>query len=185
MVTGVRRLIGVTDIVPGITRAFTVATTAGTTVGTDTAKRLIDLNRLQPSQRRDRRPAYAGRRSSSYEKRAFKRCLYSHARLVAPLIRVIRPRFFARDLGFVVDLGAATDVAAARSAASHFHDKSDYGRGFLSHGLRIRVSGRKAIRLAHRLFAEQGQRDPAEQFAPLAGNDTFVQGRVIKMQEPT
>ncbi len=90
-----------------------------------------------------------------YERRALNRCLYTHARLLAPFLRLVRPRFFDPDLAFIEYLGRTTNTSEAHDAASEFHDKGAVEKGFLGRDLRIRASGFKAIKLARQLFSEE------------------------------
>ena len=51
---------------------------------------------------------------SEYEDRAFRKCLYWHARMLAPVVRRLKPDFFAEDLKFKDFVaGASPDDAAA------------------------------------------------------------------------
>src|SRR5208282_6898568 len=81
---------------------------------------------------------------ADYEERAFRKCLYWHARLAAPLIRMIRPNFFREDLKLIGYLGEATDT---REATADLMEYSMTNRGsgrFLQTAFNLRVSGRKA-----------------------------------------
>jgi hypothetical protein len=91
---------------------------------------------------------------SEYEERAFRKCLYLHARPLAPLIRLISPNFFAEDFKFMRYLGDSTSLREVRVDRMNFHDANRSNPKFLRTALRIRVSGRKATRLAQRLYAE-------------------------------
>jgi len=92
---------------------------------------------------------------AEYEERAFKRCLYWHARLVTPVVRRLSPRFFADDLRFIQELGLTSDWRAARSEVLAFQDENRATGGLWRNRLRLRVSGRKAADLAQRLFSEE------------------------------
>lgn len=89
---------------------------------------------------------------SEYEERAFRHCLYAHARFLAPSLRGLNPDFFSQDFAFIRYLGEATGMREARAQAADFQDANRAKPSFLRTGLRIRVSGRKAGRLAQRLF---------------------------------
>lgn len=91
----------------------------------------------------------------AYEERAFRQCLYWHARFLAPVIRRLSPRFFAEDFRLIRDLGATTDWREANSEVLNFQDTNRAKASMLRTGLRIRVSGRKASDLANRLFSTQ------------------------------
>ena len=93
--------------------------------------------------------------ASEYEARAFRKCLYWHARLLAPVVRMLNSDFFAADLKFIRYLGAATDLQEATVDLLNFRDLTLRNRGSWRTDLRIRVSGRKAGRLVHELFAAE------------------------------
>src|SRR5262245_37569598 len=92
---------------------------------------------------------------SEYQEKAFWECLYWHARLFAPVLRRLKPDFFTPDFDFIRYLGNASGFREARANAADFRDGAR--RNFLRNALKIRVSGRKAARLAQRLFSEAPQ----------------------------
>src|SRR6266853_1154354 len=91
---------------------------------------------------------------SANEERALKKCLYWHARVLAPLVRKLNPDLFAEDFKFIRYLGAATDLREVSVDVLNFRDVNRGNPSFLRISLRIRVSGRKATQLAHQLFTE-------------------------------
>jgi hypothetical protein len=95
---------------------------------------------------------------SEYETRAFKECLYWHARLLAPVLQRVKADWFGKDFKFIRYLGEATDVREANAEAAGFHDANFASRDFCRSRLKIRVSGRKATTLANELFS--GTREP-------------------------
>ena len=88
----------------------------------------------------------------AYELRAFRKCLYWHARLLAPALRRLLPGFFAEDLKFIRNLGESTGVRDADVDILNFHDVNLGNPAFWRTGCKIRVSGRRASRLARQLF---------------------------------
>ena len=82
----------------------------------------------------------------------FRKCLYWHARLLAPMVRILKPDFFAEDFKFIRFLGAATDLQEATVDLLNFRDMNLGKRSFWRTDLKIRVSGRKASRLVHELY---------------------------------
>src|SRR5262249_23735572 len=92
---------------------------------------------------------------SEYEEMALEHCLYRHARLVAPLVRMLSPNFFAEDLKFIRYLGASAGFREAEVDLLNFRDANTGTGSFLRTTLKLRVSGRKAGRLAQQLFAEE------------------------------
>ena len=90
--------------------------------------------------------------SAEFEDRAFRECLYWHARLLAPLLRWVRPGFFDKDLKFIRYLGAATDWVEAKVDIYNFCLANIGDPSLGRQDLRLRVSGRKASRLARELL---------------------------------
>src|SRR5208282_5272866 len=82
-----------------------------------------------------------------YEERAFRKFLYFHAGLLAPVVRAIIPGFFHDDFQFIRYLGEAVDARQAKVDVLDFKDLDRKRWRLLHSGLMIRVSGRKARRL--------------------------------------
>ena len=91
--------------------------------------------------------------TSQYEERVFEECLYWHARLLAPVVRRLRPDFFAEDFKFIGYLGTSTGLREVSVDVANFRDANAGEQSFWRSTLRLRVSGRKASRLAQQLFA--------------------------------
>ncbi len=85
--------------------------------------------------------------------------LYWHARMLAPVIRAIKRDSFLEDFKFIRYLGEALDTRQAKVDVLDFKDSDRKHWRLLHSGLRIRVSHRKARRLAFQLL---GQADQAE-----------------------
>jgi hypothetical protein len=98
---------------------------------------------------------------AEYEKRAFRKCLFWHARFFAPLVRAIDREFFVEDFKFIRYLGDSIGRREANVELLDFNDSNRRHWRLLRTTLKIRVSGRKAIRLASQLFREAGQADAA------------------------
>ena len=94
-----------------------------------------------------------------YEKRAFRKCLYWHARMLAPVIRKIKGDFFLEDFKFIRFLGASSGLREAASDVKNFNDVNRGSGSWLRIELKIRVSGQKANRLTYELFQEDRQAD--------------------------
>src|SRR5258708_33532548 len=90
---------------------------------------------------------------SEYAERAFRECSYWHARLLAPVLLQVKPKFFAEDFKFIRYLGEATDVREANANAADFQDANFARSWSWRRRLKLRVSGRKATRLAYGLFS--------------------------------
>jgi hypothetical protein len=69
---------------------------------------------------------------SRYERLAFRKCLYWHARLVASMIWILNPNFFSQDLKFIQLLGESSDVEEARLDLLNFQDTNLDGKPYLS-----------------------------------------------------
>jgi len=97
-----------------------------------------------------------------YEQRALRRFLYPHARLLVPLLRFLTPDLFSPDLKFIRRIGGASDLRDATNDVVDFNHLNSNGSGFWRTGLRLRVSGRKAGRLARLLFLEAANQRPKQ-----------------------
>lgn len=95
-----------------------------------------------------------------YEERALGKCLYWHAKLLSPLLLRVRPEFFAPDFNFIRYLGEATRMQEVRADAAGFRETNLARRSFWRTTVRIRVSGRKATRLAQELFSDARRTNP-------------------------
>jgi len=98
---------------------------------------------------------------SEYERRAFRKCLYFHAKFLAPLLLVLKPDLFAEDFKFIRYLGASTGLREVGLDLLNFRDANRGKPGFWRTSLNLRVSGRKAGRLARELFAKERPAEPA------------------------
>ena len=100
---------------------------------------------------------------SEFEERAFRTCLYWRARVLAPLIRIIGPRYFDRDFALIRYLAKTPGWRDAMNELSAYMEANDTKGGFARKILRIRISARKVGQLAGRLFerhAEEGHAGP-------------------------
>jgi|GEM_PF-1187646 hypothetical protein len=88
-----------------------------------------------------------------YAEQAFRKCLYGHAKLLVGILRLWNADFFFEDLKFIEALGVAVDSKEVRADAANFRDVNRHGRGFLRTAWRLRVSGRKAMRMGRELFS--------------------------------
>ena len=88
-----------------------------------------------------------------YEERAFRQCLYWHARLLGPVLRFFNPGLFDNDRKFIRYLGAATDWQEAKTDVNNFYVLNEGKASFWREALRLRVSGRKATKLARQLLS--------------------------------
>jgi hypothetical protein len=92
-----------------------------------------------------------------YAEHAFRKCLYAHAKPLVGILRLWNADFFFEDLKFIEAMGVAVDSKEVRADAANFRDVNRHGRGFLRTAWRLRVSGRKAMRMARDLFSTAGE----------------------------
>lgn len=90
-----------------------------------------------------------------YEERAFRACLYPHARLVAPIIRALAPKFFERDFALIQYLASAPGRRHAMNEIAAYMEANESKGGFFRKVLRIRISARKASGLLGELFVRR------------------------------
>jgi hypothetical protein len=105
----------------------------------------------EPTSTRDLRSLFCERLNcppSEFEKRVFRKCLYFHARLTAPLLRWLDPGWFERDLLFIRDFGNAKNRQQVTAELDAFHYREHLLPRYARVSLRLRVSVRKANKLA-------------------------------------
>ena len=73
----------------------------------------------------------------------------------APVLRKLKPDLFAEDFKFIRYLGASTGLSKAGLDLLDFRHVNLGKRSFWRISLRIRLSSRKASRLAQQLFAQE------------------------------
>jgi hypothetical protein len=118
------------------------------------SKRILMTSTDSPSTR-DLRTLFCERFAcppSQFEKRALSKCLYFHARLLAPLLRWLNPNYFERDLRFIHYFGNAKDWPEVSAEVLALRYQDLLHPRFSRNALRLRVSGRKANKLATTLF---------------------------------
>lgn len=76
----------------------------------------------------------------------FRRTLYAHARLLAPILRVLRPQHFAADYEFINGVGLLRRFRDYALEAEEFAHHPD-NRGILRVTLNLRISSRRMRRL--------------------------------------
>ena len=108
--------------------------------------------------------------ATDFERRAFWRCLYPHARFFAPLILLLYRDFFVSDRMLLRSIAEAVHMQRVRDEVRDFFWDSN-NRGWLRHAIRIRVSGQRVKDLARDFLPEGGSRLP---FPPTAavGSDS-------------
>lgn len=84
---------------------------------------------------------------SEYAQRAFRHCLYPHARLVASFLRMFAPRYFLRDELLIRCVGMAADANDVQREVDTFQDSNRQRWSLLRDTLLIRVSGRRVMAL--------------------------------------
>lgn len=89
----------------------------------------------------------------------FRRTLYSHARVVLPLVRWFNPRHFLADYEFIEDVGHLRSLEDFSLAlGSYVEHPANWG--VLRRRLRIRVSARHMLLIVRQTFAPVGQSLP-------------------------
>ena len=90
--------------------------------------------------------------ASEFEEQALRRCLYWRARLLAPLIRTIQPRFFEPDFALIRYLGTPVGRRNAINELAAYIETIKARGGFARKILRFRVSARKTSDLIALVF---------------------------------
>jgi hypothetical protein len=82
----------------------------------------------------------------AYERAMFQRCLYPHARFLAPLVRLLWPAHFTADLDFVRSVGRLRRFREFSYEAEEFaHHPAN--RGFWRQTANVRISSRALRRV--------------------------------------
>jgi len=92
-----------------------------------------------------------------YEERVFWRCLHRHAIPVAILIHWINPEVFREDFDLIHEIGGMNDPLLFRGELDYFHGRNVRHDGWLRRYLRMRVSGRRMLKLKDALFSDVPQ----------------------------
>lgn len=85
---------------------------------------------------------------AEFEKRAFWRCLYPHATVAARLIQLVNPDYFEPDLRTLRHIGNASTVTHLLAEVNSFRADYRMRSRFLYDVLRLRISGKRVLRLA-------------------------------------
>ena len=89
---------------------------------------------------------------SQYVRKAFRKCLYRRALLLAPLLELLWRDFFQVDLDAIERLGAAQSWKELNTELRAFQSNSQLRGRLLRSQFRLRVSGNRIRRLAVQLF---------------------------------
>lgn len=106
---------------------------------------------------------------AKYAENAFRRCLYPHARVLAPIIHLLAPSYFTLDYELLQGLSAAVDLTDVRACVDNFSQANSWSGSFFRTVLRLRVSGRRTTRLADQLFQEAERSQPFAEEAAASG----------------
>jgi hypothetical protein len=92
---------------------------------------------------------------ADFERQLFSRCLYRHARTLAPVLSKMDPDFFREDFSFIADLATASTHAEVRMELDRFRGRNLRDRNWLRKNLSLRISGKRVLHLSRKLFASQ------------------------------
>lgn len=107
-----------------------------------------------PSSSKEFRNAFCERfncRRPEFEGKVFWRCLYPHAVPIAKLIMLVDSDYFQEDFEAIRHLGNASTVADVLAEVNSLHDNYRAHSKFFREVLRIRISGKRLLRLAQKL----------------------------------
>lgn len=107
--------------------------------------------------------AQHGVRPEDYETVVVQRALYGHARLLAPLVRMVWPDYFTADEEFVQNVGRLTRMRDFIHESEEFvHHPANHG--FWRSVLYVRVSARKLRRIVRETIRPEaaGETDRGE-----------------------
>jgi hypothetical protein len=100
---------------------------------------------------------------AEFEKRAFRKCLYLQARIIAPLLCWLNPGCFERDFLFIYYFGNSRNWPKVTAEVVALHCQDRLHPRFARNALRLRISGRKANKLAVMLFPPNPSKASAEE----------------------
>lgn len=123
--------------------------------------------------------AQHGLRMEDYEAVVVKQALYGHARVIAPLLKMIWPDYFAADEEFVQNVGRLTRMRDFIHESEEFvHHPANHG--FWRSFLYVRVSARKLRRIVRETIRPEaaGEEEGADAVsaAPFKGERSSVRG---------
>lgn len=93
--------------------------------------------------------------SDQYLRRAFRKCLYRRAALLAPIIMAVSPAFFQVDMDVIERIGSARSWRELHAELKAFSINSRLRTRPLRSQFRLRVSGNRICKLAEVLFGPQ------------------------------
>lgn len=93
--------------------------------------------------------------SDQYLRRAFRKCLYRRAVLLAPIIMAVSPAFFQVDMDVIERIGSARSWRELHAELRAFSINSRLRTRPLRSQFRLRVSGNRICKLAEVLFGPQ------------------------------
>jgi hypothetical protein len=124
---------------------------------------------VAPVRERDFRQAFCEARQCDQEQfveLVFRECLYRHARPVAWSLTLLKPLIFEADLAMIKAIGQASSVAEIRNEVD-LHRYYAPPTGLLRRRLKVRVSGKRVVNLAAKVFGESiSKRGMAPQEVP-------------------
>jgi hypothetical protein len=88
-----------------------------------------------------------------FERVLFRKSLYLHARLFAPLILWLRPHTFEEDFAVIREVASIRDPQVFRNEVNRFYGRNRRDASFLRTILLIRISGRRLMSWKNRAFA--------------------------------
>lgn len=88
----------------------------------------------------------------SFEPVFFRLNLYTHARLLAPIIRWLDPDFFHEDYGVVHEIAGVDCAKVYQMEVSRFYGRNVRDRNLLRKMFFLRISGKKLVRWKKRIF---------------------------------
>jgi hypothetical protein len=91
----------------------------------------------------------------SYERAMFFKCLPWHAKPIALLLYPLKSKMVRGGLHLIQHVGQATSLREIRNSVDSYYTWTRLDLGFWANTLRIRVSGKKVLKLAKGLYPEQ------------------------------
>ena len=99
--------------------------------------------------------AYTNSPREKFEQILFKRSLYPHARLVAPILMRLKPGLFVEDFAVIQELANVDCPGVFQMEVSRFYGRNVRDRSLLRKWMLIRLSGKRLLKWKSKCFSEE------------------------------
>ena len=90
-----------------------------------------------------------------YTQKVFRLSLHLHARPLAKIISWVLPHHFEEDFAAIQELATITDIRCFEPEVGRFRGRNQRSKSFLRRHLKMRVSGRRLIKLKDSVYTTE------------------------------